>query len=129
MKFSGVVHVWKITKEPQVNAIGKTELRMLTVKSRGPVVYYSNQYGFDVYQLTVTIPKDRECPYSPGMLLYVDGEVRTYCPDKDYNANKELWAMMLCTDHRNVQIMAEVPLPNSPADHVRETGTNSKGIE
>ena len=129
MKFSGVVHVWKITKEPYINAIGKTELRMLTVKSRGPVVYYSNQYGFDVYQLSITIPKDKECPYKSGMLLYVDGEVRTYCPDKDYNANKELWAIMLCSNHKDVQIIAEVALPNSPADHIRETKTNSKGIE
>lgn len=129
MKFSGVVHVWKITHQPSINAIGKTELRMLTVKSRGPVVYYSNQYGFDVYSLSVTIPKDTECPYRSGMLLYVDGEIRTYSVKGDYNVNKELWGIMLCTDHKNVQIMAEVALPNSPADHVRETGGNSKGIE
>ena len=129
MKFAGVVQVWKIVKGPSENKIGRTELRMLTVKSRGPMIYYNNQYGFDAYQVSVTIPKDRECPYLPGMLLQVDGEIRTYCPDKDYNANKELWAMMLCADHKDVQIIGQASLPNSPADHVRETGGNSKGIE
>ena len=129
MKFSGVVHVWKITHPPYLNKIGRTELRMLTVKSRGPVIYYDNSYGFDVYQITVAVPKDLDCPYVSGMLLYMDGEIRTYCPNKDYNQQKEIWAAMLCVDHKNVKIIAQHPLPNNPADHIKETGTNSKGIE
>lgn len=129
MKFSGIVHVWKITQPPYLNKIGRTELRMLAAKSRGPVIYYDNRYGFDIYNLSVTVPKDTECPYSPGMLLYIDGEIRTFCPNKDYNQQKEVWVSMLCADHKEIKILGQVEFQNSPAAHMHETGSNSRGIE
>ena len=126
MIFNGIFQIWKITKEPYVNGIGKNEVRIRTVKSRGPVIYYDNAYGFDSYELTVELPKGSLCPYKPGMLLYVDGEVRTL--NSRYGESGERWIYMFICNHKNVKIISQVDLPCDPAAHIEETKSNARGL-
>jgi hypothetical protein len=126
MIFTGMLQVWKISKGPYINAIGRNEVRIRTIKSRGPVIYYDNAYGFDSYELTVSLPKDSDCPFSPGMLLYVNGEIRTI--NSKYSDSGDKWIYILVCNHKDIKIIGQVDLPCDPVAHIRETKSNSRGL-
>jgi len=126
MKFSGIVHAWKYMSNRNKTPVGKDEVKLLVITSKSPAAYYDPRFGFDCFQLIISMRPSADLLIHPGHILHVEGVLRSF--NSKYGNMGDKWVTSLECRLDDVKIIGMNPMTFDPSEHLLATQTNSKGM-